>query len=106
MRLLTVSKSKLGGFTLIEMLVAMAVLAVVIKLGLFLSLDFYKGTSYRSEKDVIISVLQKARSQSMNNIDQVQHGVHFTDPLKYIIFQCEDVTPQCIEYDDADTDQD
>jgi prepilin-type N-terminal cleavage/methylation domain-containing protein len=103
-----VLRNKKKGFTLIEMLVALAVLAVVIKLGLILSLDFYKGTSYRSEKDVIISVLQKARSQSMNNIDQVRHGVHFTtDPLQYRVFQCDEgISPQCDNYGDADTDQD
>jgi prepilin-type N-terminal cleavage/methylation domain-containing protein len=75
------------GFTLIEVLIAIAILVVVFSLGLFISFDFYKSFSAQSEKEVIVSMLQKARSLSMNNINQEKHGVRFTDnPLTYTIF--------------------
>jgi len=53
-----------------------------------------------------VSVLQKARSQSLNNINQRRHGVRFADPLQYIIFECQATTPQCINYHQADTSKD
>lgn len=66
-----------SGFTLIEILVSIAILAIILTLGLFVSLDFYKSYAFHSEKNTIVSILQKARGQSLNNIDQTRHGVHF-----------------------------
>ena len=95
------------GFTLVEVLVILAILLVIIGLGLFLSFDFYKNYAFYSEGTTIVSILQKARSQSINNIDETRHGVHFaTSPLKYIIFECKSAIPQCSSYTDADTAKD
>lgn len=75
-----------SGFTLIEVLIALAILVVILSLGLFLSFDFYKSFSAQSEKEVIVSILQKARSESMDNINQVAHSVHFSNtPLTYTL---------------------
>jgi len=65
------------GFTLIEILITLGLLAVVFSFGLFISFDFYKSYSSRSEQDVVVSILQKARSQAMDNINQTKHGVHY-----------------------------
>lgn len=74
------------GFTMIEVLIAVALLAIIFSLGLFISFDFYKSYSARSERDTIVSILQKARSLSMNNVSQTGHRVQFTDnPLTYTI---------------------
>lgn len=85
------------GFTLIEVLIAMVILTVIVGFGLFISFDFYKSYSFRAEKNIIVSVLQKARSQSLNNINQTRHGVRFENNsgLKYIIFECPGAKPQC-----------
>jgi|SRR3989344_3122022 len=80
-------QGKRAGFTLIEILVSIAILAVIASLGLFISMDFFRSYSFRSEESVIVSVLQKARSESMNNIDQSRHGVHFITG-HYVIFEC------------------
>jgi prepilin-type N-terminal cleavage/methylation domain-containing protein len=81
------------GFTLVEILITIGLLVMIASLGLFISFDFYKGYSFRSERSTIVSVLQKARSQSMDNINEKRHGVHFQgNPLKYVIFECEGCT--------------
>jgi len=89
-----------AGFTLIELLIAVVILAAIIGLGLFISFDFYKSYSFHSERNTIVSILKKARSQSLNNINQTRHGVHFEDnsELKYIIFECPTGNPQCNSY--------
>jgi prepilin-type N-terminal cleavage/methylation domain-containing protein len=74
------------GFTMIEVLISLAILLVIFSLGLFVSFDFYRSYALRSEKSTIISALQKARNQSLNNINQNKHGVHF-DTNGYTIFE-------------------
>ncbi len=98
----TSPQNKFDGFTLIEVLIAMVILAVIFSLGLFISFDFYKSYSARQERDVVISILQKARSQAMDNIDQSRHGVHFASPLQYVLFECNPATA-CTSYTGADT---
>ncbi|MEK7664226.1 MAG: prepilin-type N-terminal cleavage/methylation domain-containing protein [Patescibacteria group bacterium] len=87
------------GFTLVELLVGIALLAIIVSLGLFLSFDFYRNFSVSSQANTIVSILQKARSQSLNNINQARHGVHFEDSsgLKYILFECPAGIP-CASY--------
>ena len=82
------------GFTLVEILIAIALLIVILSLGLFISFDFYKNYAFRSEKNIIVSILQKARNQSLNNINQTTHRVHFerdgSNPqrvISYTIFE-------------------
>ena len=87
------------GFTLIEIIISIGILALIASLGLFISMDFFRNSSSRSENNIIVSLLEKARGQSLNNIDQIRHGVHFqTSPLKYILFECPGGTPQCTSY--------
>jgi len=95
-----------NGFTLIEILISLGILSLIVALGLFISFDFYRNYSFRSERNTIVSILQKARSQSMDNINQVRHGVYFADPLEYIVFECDFNTPQCVSHDHADTSKD
>ena len=75
-----------NGFTLIEILVVLAIVASVLGLGLFMSMDVYRGFSFRSERDVVVSVLQKARSRAINNYHQTSWGVCYVTP-NYIMFR-------------------
>ena len=63
---LVLSLSK--GFTLMEVLVVIALLGVIFSLSVFISLDTYRGSSFRNERDTLVGVLQEARSEAMNNI--------------------------------------
>lgn len=74
-----------SGFTLIEMMVAIGILIAIFSFGIFLSINSYKGYIFRSEKSVLISVLERARSRAINNMFESNHGVCFVSP-NYIIF--------------------
>ena len=65
------------GFTLIEVMIGLGILFIIFGLGLFLSMDFYKTFSFKSDNHIAISTLHKARTQALSNINQKEHGVHF-----------------------------
>lgn len=80
------------GFTLVEIVVVMAIFTLLIGLGLFMSMDSYRGFSFRSERDVVVSLLEKARSRAMANIYQTPWGV-CTIGSDYVIFRGTTCTP-------------
>ncbi len=87
------------GFTLIEIMVSIGILITIMSLGLFISMDFAKSYNVRAENNNMVSILQKARGASLNNINQTRSGVHFTvSPLTYTLFECPTTNPQCITY--------
>lgn len=75
-----------AGFTLIEILITVGILTILSGVGLFLSMDFYRGYSFNYERNLLVSILQKARSESMANINQSAHGFYY-DGSNYIIFE-------------------
>jgi hypothetical protein len=58
------------------------------------SLDVYQGHLFRSERTLIVSLLEHARTLSMNNIHESAHGVCY-DPISktYIMFTGNVCTP-------------
>lgn len=88
------------GFTLMEIIVVLAILGFVISIGLLVSLDFYKTYAYKSERNILVGVLEKARSRSMANINQSAHGVYIdTTNHNYIIFQGQTYATRNSSYD-------
>ena len=78
---------------MIEILVVFALIAIVGAFALFVSMDTYRGSSFRSDRDLLISTLERARAQAMSNIcagsscaDGSAHGVHIESD-KYVLFQ-------------------
>ncbi|UMX47483.1 MAG: hypothetical protein L7H18_03460 [Candidatus Nealsonbacteria bacterium DGGOD1a] len=83
------------GLTMIEVCLAMGLLAIIGSLGLFMSSEILRGGSFHSDRDMVVGVLRRARSLAVNNVcsgagcaDGKSHGVHF-DPAKreIVIFQ-------------------
>jgi len=72
------------GFTLIEIVVVIGILAVLLSLGLFMSMETLRGTIYRSEAATIVSLLQKARSRGMANIEQSPWSVCYVN-TQYVV---------------------
>ena len=64
-----------AGFSLLEILIVLALFTVLGGMALVVSMDAYRSYAFSSEQDLLVSLLQKARSQSQNNIDQSAHGL-------------------------------
>ena len=71
-----------GGFSLIEVLVVLSIVATIAGLSAFFSLSDYRAVSFRSERDAIVGNLQQAREESMHGtctgvcVGPTAHSVH------------------------------
>ena len=80
------------GFTLVEMMVVICLIGIIVAFGWVMSLDAYRGFSFRNDRDAVVAALQRARSQAINNIcigagctDGKPHGVYFDDTNKQVV---------------------
>ena len=91
------------GFTLVEILITLAILTFVVSLATVVDLNSFKTDTAQSERDKIVSILEKARSRAMANFYDSSHGVCY-DSGNYIIFKGETCDPSSIETIPASTD--
>ena len=73
------------GFTLIEILVVLGILAVIAGSGLAFTLDSYRGYLFRSEYTTVTHMLAKARSRAINNFNESAHGLKILGD-QYVLF--------------------
>jgi len=73
-------------------MIAMAIMVSLFGFGLFMSFEAYRGYNSHSERDVVVSVLQKARSRAVSNYYQTTWGVCYS-VSQYIIFRGSVCTP-------------
>ena len=83
-----------SGFSVIEVLVVVGIFFIVSGLGLFVSLESYRGSCFNADRDLLVALLERARAESMSNTcygsctDGMPHGVHVdTANNTYVIFQ-------------------
>jgi prepilin-type N-terminal cleavage/methylation domain-containing protein len=76
----------LTGFTLVELLIVIALFAMILSLGLVIGFDSYRRDTLIGERNTLISAMQKARSQAINNIGDKSHGFYF-DGSNYVVFK-------------------
>ena len=93
-------KSDLSGFTLIEILVVVAIFVIVLGFALGVGSEFYRSQVLIAEKDNLVGLLRSARNQAMNNINQSSHGV-FIDSNQYILFEGESYSARHQDFDEA-----
>jgi Tfp pilus assembly protein FimT len=75
--------------------VVMALLAAISGLGLIVGMESYRGYAFRADRDTLVSLLERARAQSINNIcvgtsctNGKPHGVFVDVPGNhYVLFQ-------------------
>ncbi len=73
------------GFTFIEVAIVIGILGIIFAIGLPVTLDFYFNYQLNSERDSFVILLRRARSMSLTNQDQNDHGV-FISSGDYLIF--------------------
>ena len=70
------------GFTLIELVVVLGVLALLASCALVISMDSYTSNTFSDQELLLVTALQKARSEAMNGTcigvcsAGLPHGVH------------------------------
>ena len=73
------------GFSLIEVLVVTGLLTFLAGVGIVVSMQSYRGYLFRSERDLLVAVLESARSRALKNIGETPHGVHI-EPDAFVLF--------------------
>lgn len=88
--------NKQAGMTLIEILVVLGLLTLVGGFSIVMGVDSYRNQLFRSDRDILISALHRARALAMSNVcfgesctDGLHHGVRI-EPGRFIIFQGRD----------------
>jgi Tfp pilus assembly protein FimT len=69
---------------MVELMVTIAILSIIAGLGILMSMEFLKNSFHRSERDVIITLLERARSRAMSNVSQTAWSVCYVTP-DYVI---------------------
>jgi len=75
-----------------------ALIAIIATWGLFVTMDFYRSYAFSYERQIVVSVLEKARNQALSNINQAPHGVYFLGQ-DYIIFQGDSYALRNVNFD-------
>ena len=74
------------GFTLVEIVITLGLLALLAGLGFFVTFGAYQGSVSRSEREVVVSLLERARSRAMANVEQSAWGLCYRAP-NYILYK-------------------
>jgi Tfp pilus assembly protein FimT len=85
-------KNRSSGFTLLEILIVIAMSMLVGGFALFVSMETFRGSTFHSDRNLLVATLQRARAQAVNNVcigvctDGKPHGVHIQSDT-YVLFQ-------------------
>ncbi len=94
------------GMTFIEILVVVAIIGVIMSFGMSNNVGLFMGDTFRSEKNIIVSLLEKARSRAMSNMFDSTHGVCY-NAGNYVLFRgrttCLPLNPSTDENTPANT---
>lgn len=74
------------GFTLVEIILVVAIIAFIGALGVVVGIDTYSRYIFRSNIDKVVVLLQKARSSAINNINEQKYGVYL-DTENFVLFR-------------------
>ncbi|OGM97062.1 MAG: hypothetical protein A3B86_02930 [Candidatus Yanofskybacteria bacterium RIFCSPHIGHO2_02_FULL_38_22b] len=93
------SKIKLNaGFTLLETVIALAIVVILVGLYPFLNIDELISRNFESNISSAVTSIIRARSESINNIGNSPHGFKII-PGSYIIFEGQDYVSRNLSKD-------
>ncbi len=77
------------GFTLIEVIVVLAIITMIIGATLIFDINSFRGEAFRGERNNLVVALQTARADALNNVNQSKHGVKINPSgfSGYVIFE-------------------
>lgn len=82
-----------AGITMLEVLVVMCIFVLVTGFALLFSVDSFRGSTFQGDRDLFVSLLQRARAQAISNIcsastctDGKPHGVAIVGNT-YVLFE-------------------
>jgi prepilin-type N-terminal cleavage/methylation domain-containing protein len=83
------------GFTLIEILLVVALVGIIASFGAAMSISSFSRSVVIQERDLFVSLLLRgARSKALANIGESSHGIYIDNTCKrYILFTGETFTP-------------
>ncbi len=77
----------LTGFTLIEIIIVVGLLAVVVSFGMTMSMSSIARSNTIAERDLYVSLLTAARARAIANVDESAHGVYIdTTNSEYVTY--------------------
>src|SRR3989338_480025 len=74
------------GFSLVEVIISLAIVAVVSAIGVMSLSNFNRSEALTIETEKVISLISKARSLSLAAKDDAVYGVHFEE-RKTVLFR-------------------
>ncbi len=75
-----------SGFTAIELLVVVAIIALLAAVGGLIGFDALGRSSVHSERDLLVSLLTSARARALANVNEKGHGIHI-NLNEFVIFE-------------------
>lgn len=63
------------GFSLVELIIVVGVLALLVSLGSFLSATYLRSQYLRSASETVVSELRRAQTDSLTQADDHAHGI-------------------------------
>ncbi len=73
-------------FTLIEVVIVIAIISFIAGFSAVANFQMYGGFNLKNEQNLIVSLLRRARGQAINNVNALPHGLHL-EAGRYMLFQ-------------------
>lgn len=75
------------GFSLVEVIIVLALIAVIAGFGMSFSMSSITRVGAGSERDLLVSLLTQARARAIANVDESAHGVSIdTSTHEYVTY--------------------
>jgi prepilin-type N-terminal cleavage/methylation domain-containing protein len=91
--------AKKRGFTLIEIVVVIALVGIIAAMGTVVGFDALSRSNVHEERDLLVTLLTGQRAKALANINELDHGVHIDqDAHEYTLIGS---NPNTIDSDEA-----